>query len=263
MNLSEDLKGKWALILGGSSGFGLATAKRCVEVGMNVAIVHRDRKGAMEKINQEFDIVRGYGTKVLTFNCDALDRKEIEIVVHSLIKNGVTVHLLLHSIAFGNLKGIVPGDEAYLEDEDFARTIYSMGTSMLTWTQTLWQSKILGEGSQVIGLTSEGNEVVWHGYAAVSSAKVVLESISRSIAVEFGKYGIRSNVIQPGVTDTPAQRLIPGSEDMKNNVLKKNPLKRLTTPDDVAKFIVLMCSSWASWVNGELIRVDGGERIAG
>ena len=53
MNLHEDLKGKWVLILGGSSGFGLATAKRCAEVGMNVAIVHRDRKGAMDKIEKE------------------------------------------------------------------------------------------------------------------------------------------------------------------------------------------------------------------
>jgi enoyl-[acyl-carrier protein] reductase III len=263
MNLSEDLKGKWALILGGSSGFGLATAKRCAEVGMNIAIVHRDRKGAMEKINEEFDIVRGFGTKVLTYNCDALDRKEIEKVIYSLVKEGVSVHLLMHSIAFGNLKGVVPGDEAYLEDEDFSRTIYSMGTSMLTWTQMLWQSKILDQGSQVIGMTSEGNEVAWKGYAAVSAAKVALEAVSRSIAVEFGPRGVRSNIIQAGVTDTPALRLIPGSDGMKDHAIKKNPLGRLTTPDDVAKFIVLMCSSWASWVNGELIRVDGGERIAG
>lgn len=263
MNLHEDLKGKWALILGGSSGFGLATAKRCAEVGMNVAIVHRDRKGSMEKINQEFDIVRGFGTKVLTFNCDALDRKEVETTIYSLVKEGVSIHLLLHSIAFGNLKGIVPGEDAYLEDEDFARTIYSMGTSMLTWTQMLWHSKILQEGSQIVGLTSEGNEIAWKGYGAVSAAKVALEAVSRSIAVEFGRHGIRSNIIQPGVTDTPALRLIPGSESMKEHAIKKNPLGRITTPDDVGKFIVLMCSSWASWVNGEIIRVDGGERIAG
>ena len=138
-----------------------------------------------------------------------------------------------------------------------------MGTSMLSWTQQLWLSKLLHEGSQVIGMTSEGNEVAWKGYAAVSAAKVALEAVSRSIAVEFGRLGVRSNIIQAGVTDTPALRLIPGSDGMKEHAIKKNPLGRLTTPDDVAKFIVLMCSSWASWVNGELIRVDGGERISG
>lgn len=262
MNLSEDLKGKWALILGGSSGFGLATAKRCAEVGMNVAIVHRDRKGAMEKISPEFTYIAKL-TKLFTFNCDALDKGEMAKVISVLKREKAHIHLLMHSIAFGNLKGIVPGDEAYLEDEDFERTIYSMGTSMLTWTQELWKEDLLKEGSQVIGMTSEGNEVAWKGYAAVSAAKVALEAVSRSIAVEFGPLGVRSNIIQAGVTDTPALRLIPGSESMKEHAAKKNPLKRLTTPDDVAKFIVLMCSSWASWVNGELIRVDGGERIAG
>ena len=261
MNLNQDLKGKWALILGGSSGFGLATAKRCAEVGMNVAIVHRDRKGSMDKINVEFDIVKSFGTQVSIFNCDALDVKEINNITDML--NGCPIHLVMHSIAFGNLKGIVPSQDAYLEDEDFSRTIYSMGTSMLTWTQMLYKKGLLSQGSQVIGMTSEGNEVAWKGYAAVSTAKVALEAVSRSIAVEFGPLGIRSNIIQAGVTDTPALRLIPGSDGMKEHAIKKNPLRRLTTPDDVAKFIILMCSSWASWVNGELIRVDGGERIAG
>ena len=263
MNLKEDLNNKWALILGGSSGFGLATAKRCAEVGMNVVIVHRDRKGAMDKIEKEFDIVRSFGKKVLIFNCDALSQTDMEKVVYDLVKEGASIHLLMHSIAFGNLKGVIPGEEPYLGDEDFSRTIYSMGTSMLSWTQQLWLSKLLREGSQVIGMTSEGNEVAWKGYAAVSAAKVALEAVSRSIAVEFGRLGVRSNIIQAGVTDTPALRLIPGSDGMKEHAIKKNPLGRLTTPDDVAKFIVLMCSSWASWVNGELIRVDGGERISG
>jgi NAD(P)-dependent dehydrogenase (short-subunit alcohol dehydrogenase family) len=262
MNLSEDLKGKWALILGGSSGFGLATAKRCAEVGMNVAIVHRDRKGAMEKITPEFNKIIEAGVQFLSFNCDALSKDEMANVIFALKNSGVSVHLLMHSIAFGNLKGIVPGEEAYLEDEDFTRTIYSMGTSMLTWTQELWKANLLHKGSQIIGMTSEGNEVAWKKYAAVSAAKVALEAISRSIAVEFGPHGVRSNIIQPGVTDTPALRLIPGFDAMQDRAIKKNPLGRFTMPDDVAKFIVLMCSSWASWVNGEVIRVDGGERIA-
>jgi NAD(P)-dependent dehydrogenase (short-subunit alcohol dehydrogenase family) len=116
--------------------------------------------------------------------------------------------------------------------------------------------------ARVLGLTSEGNQVAWRGYAAVAAAKVAIESISRSIAVEFAPYGIRSNIIQPGVTPTPALKLIPGSEQMESVAKLRNPYKRTTTPEDVANFIALMCTDEAAWVNGSIIRVDGGEHIA-
>ena len=111
-------------------------------------------------------------------------------------------------------------------------------------------------------MTSEGNEVAWKGYAAVAAAKVALESISRSIAVEFAPYGIRSNIIQAGVTPTPALKLIPGSTQMQAVAKLRNPFKETTTPEKVADFIALMCTDEAAWVNGAIIRVDGGEHIA-
>ena len=97
----------------------------------------------------------------------------------------------------------------------------------------------------------------------MAAAKVALESVSRAIAVELGPYGIRSNIVQAGVTDTPALRLIPGSDRMKAEARAKNPLGRLTLPSDVADFICLLCTDEAHWVNGALLRCDGGERIAG
>lgn len=69
-----------------------------------------------------------------------------------------------------------------------ANTIYSMGTSLLTWTQALHRTDLFAEDARVIGLTSEGNEVAWKGCVAVSAANVALEAISRSIAVEFACY---------------------------------------------------------------------------
>jgi NAD(P)-dependent dehydrogenase (short-subunit alcohol dehydrogenase family) len=74
---------------------------------------------------------------------------------------------------------------------------------------------------------------------------------------------VRSNILQPGVTDTPALRLIPGSARMKAAARLRNPLGRLTTPADVADVICLLCTDEARWVNGALLRVDGGEHVAG
>jgi NAD(P)-dependent dehydrogenase (short-subunit alcohol dehydrogenase family) len=105
--------------------------------------------------------------------------------------------------------------------------------------------------------------VAWKGYAAVAAAKVALESLSRSIALEFAPFGIRCNVIQAGITQTPALAAIPGSDHMKANAQLRNPFGRLTTPQDVANVIGLLASDEAAWINGEVIRVDGGEHISG
>ena len=305
---------EWALILGGSSGFGLATAHKLSEHGMNVCIVHRDRRGAMGRIEPEFEKIRGRGVSVLTFNRDALSEESrtaiLDELADHLAESGGSIRLLLHSIAFGNLKLIGPeapadpaaraalaeelgvsedrlaegadrlfdggvdavhalasapeyAQELFLEDEDMVRTIYAMGTSLLTWTQDLQSRGLFASDARVLGMTSEGNEVAWKGYAAVAAAKVALESVSRSIAVEMAHLGIRSNIVQAGVTDTPALRLIPGNAHLKAQARTRNPFHRLTTPEDVANVIYPLSRPEAAWINGAIIRVDGGEHVSG
>ena len=83
------------------------------------------------------------------------------------------------------------------------------------------------------------------------------------MALELATYGIRSNIIQAGITETPASSLIPGIEAMKAQAQLRNPFGRLTRTEDVANFIFLMCTDEAAWVNGAILRVDGGEHISG
>ena len=98
--------------------------------------------------------------------------------------------------------------------------------------------------------------------AAVAAAKSALESVSRALAVEFAPWGLRSNVIQAGITETPALQAIPGSKHMKSNAILRNPFRRLTLPEDVANVVSMMCSDEAAWINGTIIRADGGEHIS-
>jgi NAD(P)-dependent dehydrogenase (short-subunit alcohol dehydrogenase family) len=309
MKFSAD---QWAVILGGSSGFGLATAKRLGALGVSVCVVHRDRRAMLAKIEPEFEKIRAGGTRLLTMNTDALDAESRREVVDALAPEmgRGRVRVLLHSVAFGNLKLLVAeakaerrathelagklgvdedklqsaldemfaagsaqalglasapvySDKHFLDEEDFSRTIHAMGTSLLGWVQELFTRGLFAADARVFGLTSEGNEVAWKGYAAVAAAKVALESLARSIAVEFAPYGIRCNVIQAGITHTPAQDAIPGSVHMRAQALSRNPMGRLTTPEDVANVIGLLASDEAGWINGEVIRVDGGEHISG
>ena len=243
-------------------------------------------------------------------------QKIIDRAVAGLVPDGLFVGrleivdvLLLHSIAFGNLKLVAPerradrhvlgalaaeiglpeerlgtavnrlfadGVEelaaladapaypaAVLDEEDLARTIDAMGTSFLVWTQAILARGLFADDARVLGMTSEGNQLAWKGYAAVAAAKVALESVARAMAVELAPYGIRANVVQAGVTDTPALRAIPGHTHLRAQARLRNPFRRLTTPADVARVICLLASDEAAWINGEVIRVDGGEHVSG
>jgi NAD(P)-dependent dehydrogenase (short-subunit alcohol dehydrogenase family) len=301
------------LILGGSSGFGLATAQKLAEHGMNLLIVHRDRRAAARAVEPEFEKLRGLGVELRSWNVDATSSEKREGVLDEaaeLLGQDQKIRVLLHSVAFGNLKLIAPeaarqrsagpalaarlgvdaealvgaADElmaegedgvhsvarapvyssrSYLDEEDFARTILAMGTSLLGWTQDVFRRGLFAADSRVFGLTSEGNQVAWKGYAAVAAAKVSLEALCRSIATEFGPHGIRCNVIQAGITDTPALQAIPGSDHLKAQARLRNPGGRLTLPRDVANVIYLLSLDEAAWINGDVIRVDGGEHISG
>jgi NAD(P)-dependent dehydrogenase (short-subunit alcohol dehydrogenase family) len=305
--------GLWAVILGGSSGFGLASARALAERGMNLCLVHRDRRALLAAIEPEFEKLRGTGVQVLTFNTDALSADKRDAVLEQLAEalgEAGRVRVLLHSIAFGNLKLLTPeapaerataaalaaklgvdaervqravdelfaagvdcahalasppaySDKHFLDEEDFARTIHAMGTSLLGWVQGVFERGLFAADARVFGLTSEGNEVAWKGYAAVAAAKVALESLARSIAVEYAPFGIRCNIVQAGITETPALAAIPGSDHMKAQARLRNPFHRLTTPRDVANVIYLLATDEAAWINGEVVRVDGGEHISG
>ena len=168
----------------------------------------------------------------------------------------------MHSLAFGALKPIIDADPANtLQSRQVEMTLEVMGSSILYWTQDLYQADLLQKGSQIFAMTSSGGHRQWKSYGAVSAAKAGLESYCRQLAVELSEFGIAANAIQAGVTDTPALRKIPGNEEMIEKAMGLNPGKRLTMPEDVAKFIALLGLSEESWLTGNTIRVDGGEDI--
>ncbi len=270
--MTDELHGKWALVLGASSGFGAACSQALARAGMNIFGVHLDLKATLPRAKEIIASIEGLGREAHFFNVNAADARKRQRVLGSIVETlsgrpEKTVHLVLHSLAFGTLLPYVAEDwddsDTYVSKAQMEMTLDVMAHSLVYWVQDLLRHNLLAEGSRVFSMTSAGSHRVVPTYGAVSAAKAALESHTRQLAMELADQGILVNCLQAGVTDTPALRAIPGSERLVEEALKRQPSGRLTTPEDLAATLVALSDPRLRWINGSIIRVDGGEDVVG
>lgn len=256
-----EFKDNWAIILGGSSGLGLASAIKLSKHGMNICIIHRNTRVEMEEINASFEDIKNNKVQFLSFNMDAINPEKRQTFINefSQIISTNKIKCLVHSIAKGNLKNIT--DENALTTDDFLSTIQAMAISLFDWTKSIFEANLFHKDARIISFTSEGSVKPIPNYGAVSAAKASLEAISRQIAIEYAPFGIKSNCIQAGVTNTKSMQMIPNSKIIIEKAIEKNPFKKLTEPEDIANVVYLLCKEEAKWINGTIIKVDGGESL--
>lgn len=271
----------WALILGASSGFGEAAARAFAQAGYDILGVHLDRRAAAEHVAALVADLQAQGRRVVFFNGNAADDDKREAILDEIAAlvdpaGGGRVEVLLHSLAFGTLTRFVPelaaanvagaagGRPAVgVSRKQLEMTLDVMANSLVYWTQGLLRRELLGAGGRIWAMTSAGSHRVMPSYGPVSAAKAALESHCRQLAVELAPRGITVNAVLAGVTDTPALRKIPGHERLIEKALEANPHGRLTTPEDVAACLVELARPGTAWLTGNVLRVDGGEDVAG
>ena len=216
---------KWALILGASTGHGGATAISLAEMGYGILGFHFDRGETKKEAEKTIEKVSQYnGGKCHYWNTNATSEETMDKYIPQIkeIIGDENLKLMLHSIAFGTTTNFF--GEKPVTQRQMDMTVHVMGNSLLYWTQKLLAADLIGDGSRILGLTSEGNYLAMEGYGPVSVAKVAMEAIIRQIGWELGEIGITANAIQAGITPTRALTKITDRwETWVENTKKKKP----------------------------------------
>ncbi len=251
-----------ALILGVSSGIGEACARELAKNGVDIIGLYMRK--SKDTINSLADDICSHGVKAHMIKMNACNYEKMNEFLMGDIFSNYKIQVLVHSLAFGSMKPFIADNSSdAINKKNIEMTLDVMSNSLIYWVQSAYNKNLFKKGSQIIAMTSAGARKQWLSYGAVSMAKAALESACRQLAIELTSSNIAVNAIQAGVTDTPALRKIPGNEGMIDKVLASNPGGRLTTPQDVAKSVALIGLNKATWMTGNVIRVDGGEDIIG
>ena len=261
---TTDLSGRWALILGASSGLGEATALELAQHGVNIIGLYLGKGHSSETVKAQVAQLEALGVRAVFIrtNIASAERRKNVIEQIKTVTQSAPIHMLMHSVAFGSLELMLPDDPAKaLTQAQMDMTLDVMANSMVYWAQDLFYAGLLTQGSRIFGMSSAGSSQYFPYYGAVSAAKAALESHTRVLAAEFAKHGILVNSLLVGVVETPAMRKIPGSDVMVQNALRRNPSGRLTTAQDVARTIRVLCDPDLTWITGAIIPVDGGELV--
>jgi NAD(P)-dependent dehydrogenase (short-subunit alcohol dehydrogenase family) len=259
----------YALILGSSSGFGKAISLALAKDGVNILGLHLDRATTMPDVEEEIAKIKSLGVDAHFYNVNAADPNKRNDVLNSVeeifkTKENPTIKVLVHSLAFGTLRKYFAEDaSAQINQKQIEMTIDVMANSLVYWTQDIMSRKLMTSGGKIYALTSTGGSRVIEFYGAISAAKACLESHIRQIAMELGKKGISANAILAGVTETPALKKIPNAQAIIQSALNRTGQGRLTSPTDIANFIIDNYKRESHWMTGSVIHVDGGESVTG
>ena len=254
----NSLENKVILVTGGGSGLGKSMVKYFLELGANVVITSR-REELLIEVAKEFN--SKHNSEVFPIACDVRKIDEVENVINESYKKFGKIDCLVNNAA-GNF--ISPTERLSTRAFDAVIDIVLKGT--INFTLTLGKKWIKDKSSgNVLNIVTTYS---WtgSGYVVPSAcSKAGVLSLTRSLAVEWAKYKIRSNAIAPGPFPTKGawERLLPGDLKEKFDPSKKVPVGRVGEHQELSNLAAYLLSDYSSYINGEVITIDGAEWLKG
>ena len=250
------LKNKVVLITGGGTGLGKSMAMRFAELGASLVIASRRKEVISEAASQMKEI----GAEVLGLQCDVRDTDQVNSMVSDTLNQFDKIDILINNAA-GNFisptEMLSPGGFKAVVD------IVLMGT--FNCTLAIGKEMIKQKNGNILNIVTT---YAWTGSGYVvpsASAKAGVLAMTRSLAVEWAKYNIRTNAIAPGpfMTEGAWKRLAPPGLNMKKKLKDRIPLKRFGEHSELANLATYLISDQSGYINGEVVTIDGGEWLKG
>ncbi len=248
-----ELKGKVALVTGGSRGIGRAIAVRLAEHGVDIVVNYVRHKKDAESTAAE---VEKLGRECMMVKANVAKESDVDSMFALIERRFGKLDILVSNAASGVLKPVMELTERHW---NWAMDINAR--ALLTLVQH--GSPLMSRGGRIVAVSSLGAIRAIENYTTVGASKAALESLVRHLAVELGPKQINVNTVSAGAVDTDALKKFPNREEILTTALARTPMGRLTTPDDVADAALFLCSQFATMIQGQVITVDGGYAIRG
>jgi 3-oxoacyl-[acyl-carrier protein] reductase len=240
-------EGQTALVTGGAKGIGAATAARLADEGAQVVVADFDEAAATETAER----IGGRAVR-----CDVTSRADIEAAVAAAAESGRLDVLV-------TCAGIIRDNLVHkMTDDDWEAVIATHLRGTFLAAQAA-QAVMTPQGNGSIVLVSSVSALGNRGQANYSAAKAGIQGLTKTLAIELGRFGVRANCVAPGfivtaMTQQTAERVGMSFEDFQTTAAEQIPLRRVGQPDDVAGVIAFLCSDDAAYVTGQVIYVSGG-----
>ena len=249
-----ELNDKIAVIAGGTSGIGLAIAKGMAEAGADVVPTSR-RANMVEAAAAE---IEQRGRRTIRLASDVSDRESLQRVLDETVSAFGKVDILVNSA--GRTKRAPTLD---FSEEDWNDIIDTNLTGTLRACQVFGRHMLERESGSIINIASLSTFVALFEVAAYSASKAAVASLTKSLAIEWGPRGVRVNAIAPGVFRTALNQKLLDETERGREFLLRTPMRRFGNVDELAGVAIFLASDAASFVNGEIIAVDGGFLASG
>lgn len=243
-----DFKNKVAVVTGGYSGIGKAVSEKLASFGADIALVGI---GSEEDKNSALESIGALGVKVKAYDCDVSDFSAGEAVIKEIISEYGKIDILVNNAGITRDKLMLNMPEA-----DFDAVINVNLKGAFNMTKHVYKPFMRQRSGRIVNVASivgiNGNA----GQSNYSASKAGVIGLTKSVAKELAPRGVTVNAVAPGYIDTAMTQAL--SDKIKDEIASSIPMKRRGLPEDVANVIAFLCSDYASYVTGEVIRVDGG-----
>ncbi len=247
------LEGKVAVVTGGNAGIGEAIAKRFADEGASVVVTGRRQ----EELDRVAAVIRLNKGKVLGVAGSVTDEAHAHDVVRRAIDSFGRIDILVNNAGIGAF-----GKRLHeTDDASWADVLAVNLTGVFRMTRAVIPQMLKQGQGAIVNISSIASLVGLSGLAAYATSKGGLDSMTRALAVEYAKEGIRCNVVNPGLIDTPMAAPLMANPDMLQPILAQYAIGRPGTPEEVANLVLYLASDEAAWVTGATIPIDGGMTV--